>query len=186
MEKVESEQNDTILPPSATTQMRDIEAATARLEGVPVIVQEVWSSEDCPLVMLPYLAWARSVDTWSDSWTETQKRQAISASLEVHRHKGTKRSVQEAVNALGANIIIREWFETGGEPYTFTCILAEGSGGTDEFVESLMRTIDLTRPERCTYEVHQGIDSGTTLAVASKLNPAVYTRTIGLEWTVSL
>lgn len=85
------------------------------------IARTVYTPADCPVSVLPFLAWAYSVDTWDDSWDEGQKRAVIDAAYIVHRHKGTIGAVKAALEALGIGARIVEWFETEpkGPPFTF-------------------------------------------------------------------
>ena len=110
-----------LLPCNATPQERALSEAIARLSGVPVTIREVWSPDNCPADLLPWLAWGMSVDEWDSTWTDTQKRGAIRASFYVHQRKGTIGSVRAALNALGLNLEIVEWFNDApaAAPYTF-------------------------------------------------------------------
>lgn len=113
--------NTTLLPPSADDAERALDLATARVGGVPVLVREAWTPDTCPASLLPWLAWAFSVDEWNPVWTDTQKREAIKASAFVHRHKGTVGAMKKALHALGYDLELQEWhqMEPQGDPYTF-------------------------------------------------------------------
>jgi phage tail P2-like protein len=112
---------DTLLPSSATQQERAMEGATARISDVPVLVRESKDPDDCPAVLLPWLAHQFSVDAWQTDWTEAQKRQTIRDSVYVHQHKGTIGAVKRALSALGFGAQVQEWFNQSpmGAPYTF-------------------------------------------------------------------
>jgi len=56
--------------------------------------------ERCPAPLLPWLAWALSVDVWDAAWPEVTKRRAIAESLAIHRIKGSRASVERAVAAM--------------------------------------------------------------------------------------
>jgi P2-related tail formation protein len=56
------------------------------------------------------------VDSWDANWSEKQKRDAIAASIEVHRHKGTVGALKRALQAVGYEVLIDENTQT---PYTF-------------------------------------------------------------------
>lgn len=64
-------------------------------------VGDVWSPERAPAAVLPWLAWALSVDDWDEAWSEERKRAVIAASVEVHRHKGTVGSMKQALQSMG-------------------------------------------------------------------------------------
>lgn len=109
-----------LLPPNATAYETALEQVAGR-QDVPVPIREIWNPDTCPYELLPWLAPAVSVDTWESDWSEEQKRQAIKASIEIHRRKGTIGSVQTALAALGIDARVQEWFnqQPQGEPYTF-------------------------------------------------------------------
>lgn len=149
-----------LLPPSATAQERAIEQATARVGAVPVPLRTLWDPDDCPAALLPWLAWTYSVDRWSSSWTEAQKRASIRAAAAVHRYKGTVASIRDAVGALGYTIDLTEWWELigGGEggglaeppdPHTFTALVDTGETTIDEEDwRALEQVIEATKPLR--------------------------------------
>lgn len=118
-----------MLPPSATAQERALSEAIARLSDVPLLVRESWNPATCPASLLPWLAWALSVDEWDTTWTEQEKRDVIEASLMIHRHKGTIGAVRRALTPLGYLIDVVEWWEMTppGEPYTFGIVMGTGS-----------------------------------------------------------
>lgn len=116
---------DHLLPPSATAQERALSEATARLSDVPLMVRKSWNPDTCPAELLPWLAWAMSVDEWQTDWTEQEKRDVIKASLDVHKHKGTIGALERALKPLGYLIDVVEWWEMTppGEPYTFSIVM---------------------------------------------------------------
>lgn len=61
----------TILPPNATSLETALDGAGAvRIDAVQVPVGTIWRPEACPEELLPWLAWALSVDVWDESWPE--------------------------------------------------------------------------------------------------------------------
>jgi phage tail P2-like protein len=91
----------------------------------PAIIQQLFDPEHCPIELLPWLAFALSVDVWNDGWPESVKRQVCSNALAMHRHKGTLAGVEEALAALGIKAEIVEWWqmEPRGEPMTMSVTL---------------------------------------------------------------
>lgn len=143
-----------LLPYNATKAERALSEAIARLSDVPIRVRDVWNPETCPAALLPWLAWAFSVDEWDPAWTEQQKRAAIAASVEVHRRKGTAGAVRRAVESLGLGAEFSEWFDHGGDPYTFR-LLIEASQYQLRHA-SLLRLIEVveaTKNLRSHYEI---------------------------------
>lgn len=89
-----------LLPPNATPLERAAaDALGARFDG-PVPIRDLWSPERCPAALLPWLAWALSVDVWDATWPEETRRRVIAESLAVHRIKGSRASVERAIAAF--------------------------------------------------------------------------------------
>lgn len=114
-----------LLPPNSTPQERALSEAIARIGDIPARVRDVWNPDTCPGELLPWLAWAFSVDNWDVTWNEAQKRDTVKKSLEVHKYKGTIGAVRDALGALGINVEVQEWFNQSpaGTPYTFNVYL---------------------------------------------------------------
>jgi len=124
-----------LLPPNATALERAAEAATARVGEVEVPIATLWDPDRCPAALLPYLAWALSVDDWSPEWPERIKRAVIRAAIAVHRTKGTIGALHRALEAMDLDLIrVIEWFEEepAGEPYTFRVEVGTISRGLSE------------------------------------------------------
>ncbi len=79
-------------------------AACAELERVPVPLRDLWNPKTCPVHLVPYLAWAFSVDRWDEAWPEDVKRGVVSAAFYIHRHKGTIGAVRRVVEPLGYRV----------------------------------------------------------------------------------
>lgn len=138
--------NATLLPPSATDPERALDLATARIGDVPVLVREAWNPDTCPAELLPWLAWAFSVDEWQDGWTEAEKRGVIRNALYVHKKKGTLAALKQAVEPLGYIIRIIEWFEEApaATPYTFRLEVGVTDKGVNEEIYSQMERLIAT------------------------------------------
>ena len=102
----------------------DLEQILVEIDGRTLaidadIVRRVKDPAQCPGPLLPWLAWEESVDIWNTEWTDAQKRFAIARSWELHRSKGTRKSVEDALDLLGYGARLEEWFEYGGAAYLF-------------------------------------------------------------------
>jgi len=135
-----------LLPPNATELERAAAEVLARRADLPVRIGDLWNPHACPAEQLPWLAWALSVDQWFPDWTQAQRRQAIAASFEVHRHKGTPAAVNAALSVLGHPVRLIEWHQASppGTPYTFSVEVmpVAGQGGAtldDAFFERVRR-----------------------------------------------
>lgn len=122
-----------LLPANAAPQERALSEAVERAGTVTVPVQQVWSPQNCPPAILPWLAWAFSVDEWDTNWTDTQKRDVIAKSIKVHKTKGTIGAVKTALLALGYDVQVQEWFNQvpEGAPYTFKLLVDSTNVGVD-------------------------------------------------------
>ena len=113
--------SNNLLPSNATTLERNLATVGADVVDVPVIVKQVWNADTCPTDVLPWLAWALSVDSWDSSWTEEQKRAVIKQAPKNQKIKGTLGAVELQLAAVGIDVQIQEWFNQvpKGEPYTY-------------------------------------------------------------------
>ncbi len=140
----------TALLPSNGTQLERLAArALAQIERVPVPIRDLLSPTRCPVELLPYLAWAFSVDRWESSWSEATKRQVIASAYYVHAHKGTIGALRRVVEPLGYLLRVTEWWQEKPEGVPGTFRLDIGvleSGITEEMFESLTLLIDDAKP----------------------------------------
>lgn len=129
-----------LLPPNATASERALSNSIARIGEIAVPINSLWNPYTCPVRLLPWLAWALSVDVWDTSWSELQKRVTIATAVQVHRIKGTRGAVNRALAALGYEVSLVEWFEDTpkGAPYTFRLEVEVDDRGIDD---CLYRTI---------------------------------------------
>lgn len=105
-----------LLPPNASNMERALEAAMARISDVPVLVRESWNPDLCPVALLPWLAWAYSVDEWDPSWTEATRREVIRKAYDVQRIKGTIGAIKRALAAAGLGTVT---FEEGRHRFKY-------------------------------------------------------------------
>lgn len=82
--------SDTRLLPVGSSPLEVAAArACADIENTPVPLRRLWNPDNCPANLLPWLAWAFSVDRWDESWPEETKREVIRSTWFIHAHKGT-------------------------------------------------------------------------------------------------
>lgn len=150
----------TLLPPNATPHEQAIEvAAAASVESIANPFYTLWNPLTCPEHILPWLAWAFSVEKWDSAWPEQVKRQTIMASATIHRLKGTIGAVRRALETLGYEINVSEWFEYGGTPHTFRIavdVLGSQSIGVEisaDLLEEISDVIRNVKPERSHFDV---------------------------------
>lgn len=114
-----------LLPPNATITEINLDEAFSRIENVPTPARTTIDPDNAPAQILPWMAWAQSVDNWEPDWTEEQKRAVIKAAYSVHRQKGTVYALKTALAALGYDLVVQEWYQQipDGDPYTFDVII---------------------------------------------------------------
>ncbi|AXI59227.1 phage tail protein I [Pseudomonas kribbensis] len=138
-----------LLPPNAKQLEQLAAEALAQIERVPVPIRDLLNPDRCPVLLLPYLAWAFSVDRWDSEWSEATKRQVIKGSYFIHSRKGTIGALRRVVEPLGYLIEIVEWFKTVPEGVPGTFALKVGvldTGITEEMYQELERLIDDAKP----------------------------------------
>lgn len=139
--------NNTLLPPSAGAWMRHTETVTARLSAITVALRTLWTPTVCPVELLPYLAWALSVDRWDKSWPAEKKIAAIQQSYWQHRRKGTRAAVRRVIEDMGFSATFAEWFDTGDQPGTFRLeVDVNNVGLTERTLAELNRLITDAKP----------------------------------------
>lgn len=140
---------DSILPPNASALERDIEAAVISrfLLLSASRARYLFNPDLCPAHILPWLAWAVSVDLWNENWTTERKRAVIRGAVCVHQSKGTIGALRTAIQGYnGMNIRVEEWFQYGGDPFKFRVIaeiLTSGISNLNEVEQSILATKNL-------------------------------------------
>ncbi len=138
-----------LLPSNSTPLERQAAQALAHIQRVPIPLRTLYNPDLCPLPLLPYLAWAFSVDRWDSKWTEAAKRAAIRSAYYIHSRKGTIGSLRRVVEPLGYLIEIIEWWQTVPVGPRATFRLKVGvldTGITEEMYQELTWLIDDAKP----------------------------------------
>ncbi|MGL5589080.1 MAG: phage tail protein I [Aeromonas veronii] len=100
-----------LLPYCSSELEKELDQALSHIESVEIPIRDLWNPWKCPLVALPYLAWALKVDYWQASWEEKVKRQVVASALDIHRIRGTRPAVEMALESVDVRCEIVEWFE---------------------------------------------------------------------------
>ncbi|AZF57440.1 MULTISPECIES: phage tail protein I [Pseudomonas] len=138
-----------LLPANSTPLERQAAQALAQIQRVPIPLRQLCNPDTCPVELLPYLAWAFSVDRWDGKWSEAAKRAAIRSSHYIHSRKGTIGALRRVVEPLGYLIEVLEWWQTtpNGVPGTFAIKVGVlETGITEEMYQELTWLIDDARP----------------------------------------
>lgn len=137
-----------LLPPNATDTEINLDEALSRIENIPTPARTLINPDTAPVQTLPWMAWSQSVDNWDVNWTEAQKRAVIKAAYAVHRQKGTVYALRVALEALGYDLTVQEWYQQipHGDPYTFDVILTiEGSEVSAQKFSELLAVIEANK-----------------------------------------
>ncbi|MFM5174421.1 phage tail protein I [Aeromonas caviae] len=172
-----------LLPPSSTPLERALADTVAKVSTLPTPARDLWNPDTCPVELLPWLAWAFSLDDWDVTWTEAQQRAAVKASYSVHRCKGTIGSVKDALQALGLGVQVQEWFNQipAGDPYTYKLLLEVNQYGVSlaqletiqavvenaKNLRSHMTTLDMTVSSNSTVYIGAVALSGNDITYSS-------------------
>lgn len=69
--------------------------------------------------LVDHLAYQFHVDFYDQSLSLRKKKQLVKSSMAQHRKKGTPAAIENLVTTLFGSGEVHEWYEYGGEPYTF-------------------------------------------------------------------
>ncbi|MCP6104370.1 phage tail protein I [Klebsiella pneumoniae] len=122
-------------------------AACASISDLNVPLRDLWNPWKCPVKFLPYLAWAFSVDSWDESWSEQEKRTVVSESFWLHQRKGTIAAIRYVVEKMGYSFSIAEWWEVADPAGTFRLeVDVNDIGITSRMLDELTRLINDAKP----------------------------------------
>lgn len=177
---------NSLLPPNATLLERALEAGGARIVDVPVSA-DIDDPLACPAELLPWLAWGLSVDTWDADWSEADKRAAVAGSIELHRRKGTRMSVETVAGRFDQLARLVEWHEATPRrtPHTFDFVLPMvlpdgtapgGRRASAAFAEAIIREVARVKPLREHMRLVQLIDAAGAVGIQGVVRAVSYTR----------
>ncbi|WJD60884.1 phage tail protein I [Pseudomonas kurunegalensis] len=139
----------TLLPKNTTVLEQRTAEGLAHIDRVSVPLRDLLSPDRCPEPLLPYLAWALSVDRWHMTWPVETKRKAIKDAYFVHAHKGTIGALRRVVENLGYALEVSEWWQQTpeGTPGTFYISIDQRDlPMPDEIQRELQRLIEDAKP----------------------------------------
>jgi phage tail P2-like protein len=145
-----------------------------------VAIRAVWSPDDCPLDLLPWLAWGLSLDNWSTDWPENIKRERVRKAIAIARRKGTADRCARSSPASAAR-----WRSANGGrasrglPHTFSLILnldSAGAPASAAFVDQVIAEVNRAKPARSTFTFTQGLTAQAGIGLVAALRPTIYAR----------
>ena len=118
------------------------------------------------------LAWELDID-WYDStgMSLEEKRNTIKVAQQIKRKRGTKWAVERLITAYFGEGYVLEWYETGGDPFTFTVLTTETYISPENYAKFL-EAANAAKNERSHiagifYYWQQGPDPGIECALGS-------------------
>lgn len=95
-----------ILPaPSTETFEETHDLAFADRMDLAVPLRQLWRPEEIREDLLPWLAWALSIDMWDDAWPVEKKREVVAEWYDLHRYKGTEYGIRRHIEITGAKLL---------------------------------------------------------------------------------
>ena len=89
--------------------------------------------------VIDMLAAELNVDFYDKTLPLSDRREAVKEAILIHQMNGTKKALLRVFELLQIRAVIKEWFEYGGEPYTFKIeILEVSSKGLSEETNALL------------------------------------------------
>ena len=96
----------TLLWPHRTKYETAISEAVADWWKIPVdVLATIWDPRTCPENVLPYIAWALSVDLWSDKWSISKKRSVVARAPALSRIRGTEPAFSEFLDIVDGKLV---------------------------------------------------------------------------------
>lgn len=169
-----------LLPANSKPLEHALAGMSAKLETIPVPFEVIWDVDKCPDSVLPFLAYAWSVDEWNDNWSPKVQREVIRNSLWVHQRKGTLGAVKRALSAMNYDSTVIEWFQKSpkGRPGTFSIEVHPTTGIIADNLNQIRAVIDAVKRKSAHYDVYLGY------TLPAKIS-AVAAATVGVEITVT-
>lgn len=139
--------NSSLLPPGSSALERRLSEACSGISDLSVPLRDLWNPNTCPVNFLPYLAWAFSVDSWDESWSETEKRSVIGEAFWIHQRKGTVAAIRRVIEKMGYSMSIEEWWQVADPAGTFRLeVDVNDIGITSRMLDELTRLINDAKP----------------------------------------
>lgn len=150
--------------------MHALALAIARALGVhldEIKETEIYTRiDEFPEDLLDLLAHDYKIDWYGYDYPIEAKRNAIKSNYYIHRHLGTAGAVKAAITDIYPLSTVEEWFDYGGEPYSFRVVLEAGFPIIPVANTDVLRALYTYKSLRSHLE---GIMYRTTVAVGIRL-----------------
>lgn len=169
--------NSSLLPPNHTQFEKDLETVSSRISNIPVAIRDVWNPDTCPLELLPWLAWALSIDSWKDYWPESVKRARLRSAVAISRRKGTRQSLNDVVASFDVEMELDE-VSANLAPFQFNVKIDVNNVGAQnaEFTKDVLEEISRTKRSSSYFELQQQIKITAPIAITGRVRVARFIR----------
>ncbi|MGP7817781.1 phage tail protein I [Niallia sp. 01092] len=133
-----------ILPPNLIQSKEDQAMAKAITEILKYVFNKTEILDplnEIPEKLLDLRAFEEHVDFYDTSLPVETKRELIKKALFFHRSKGTKGAVEDLITTIFGDGQVVEWFEYGGQPFTFKVVTNNPSVTTERALQ-FTRVVD--------------------------------------------
>lgn len=152
-------QNDKSMVALATAIAEKLAARPAEIRQLMIYTR----IDELPEALLDILAVDFKVDWWDPNYTLEEKRKILKDSWRVHRMLGTKAAVETAISAIYPDTQVVEWFEYGGEPFSFRLLIDATYENVDqERHKRVLERVDYYKNLRSFLDEVEYYDSGGT------------------------
>ena len=179
-----SADTDLLLPPSEAVLSRELARLSEMLDAINATpIESIWNAQTCPAVLLPWLAWALSVDVWDDGWDEATKRRAIADSPRLHRIKGSRASVDAIMPLFGCRASVVEWWERSPPLRRGTAVIRvfvtewlenDSPPITPQLIRKIRRALLVTKPKGRSFALQMGMGAQLKAGAAAALQGLAY------------
>ncbi len=148
-----------LLPANSKPLEHALASLSAKFEPIPVPFANIWDVDKCPDNVLPFLAYAWSVDEWNDNWSAETQREVIRQSIWVHQRKGTLGAVKRALEAMGYDSDVIEWWQKTprGRPGTFSIEVHPTKKIITDSLNQIRAVIDAVKRKSAHYDIFLGL-----------------------------
>ncbi len=121
------------------------EICEQRFKQINLDVLNLTNIDTVPSDVLPHLAEQYHI-TGEEGWlfcqSESEKRALIKNAIKLHKYRGTKAAIINALEVLNLDANIQEWFEYGGEPFLFRVFINLETNFDDELEKRIVNVIN--------------------------------------------
>ncbi|WP_068083132.1 phage tail protein I [Novosphingobium rosa] len=172
----------TILPPNATELELMLDGvAQTRVDGIDTPLRKLWSAQDCPENLLPWLAWTLGVESWDPTMPLALRRARVAQAIPIHRRKGTVSSIRDVIASYGGIAVMTEWWQQVPKsiPHSFTLSIALGGQATPptaDFINGMIADVTRAKPLRSFFTLTLALNLTATLGLVGAARPASFAR----------